>query len=71
MKVLCTSSEDAQFSKAMKISYLQETVLRKVYDVGLMTQARRRHTGFVVRLMTSWVKYYTQVIHLSLALIAH
>lgn len=68
MKVLCTSSEDAPFSKAVKISYLQETVLRKVYDVGLMTQAR--HTGFVVRLMTSWVKYYTQVIHLSLALIA-
>lgn len=42
----------------MKI--FQETVLRRVYDVALMTQGNRRserHTEFVVRLMASWVKY--------------
>lgn len=44
----------------MKISQSQETVLRRVYDVGLMTQANggsERHTGVVVRLMASGVKY--------------
>lgn len=59
MKVLCATAAGALFSKAVKISQLQETVLRRVYDVGLMTQVNRRsewRAGFVVRLMASRVK---------------
>lgn len=55
---ICTTSAGAPFSNAMKIFQVPETVLWRVYDVGLMTEANgslEQHTEFVtqcaVRLM--------------------